>query len=106
MTNAEMHAIQVHNTPVFLKRTLSPGVKLLGERLIETTDRDFHWERLPATFGPLLLLCGCSSCNEHLGETFCDVQFKATVAVKDLRVELAFAVSGYVETFQSTRRRC
>src|SRR6266487_1000361 len=39
MTNAEMHAIQVHNAPVFLKRTLAPRFKLLRECLVEATDR-------------------------------------------------------------------
>ncbi len=34
-----MHAIQVQNAPMVLKRTLAPGVKLLGERLVETTNR-------------------------------------------------------------------
>ncbi len=38
MTNAKMHAIQVQDTPVLLKRTLSPSLKLLRERLVETTD--------------------------------------------------------------------
>ena len=31
-----MHAIQVHEAPVVLKRTLSPGFTLLGGRLVET----------------------------------------------------------------------
>jgi len=37
MANAEMHAIKVQHTPMLWQRTLSPGVKLLGERLVETT---------------------------------------------------------------------
>jgi hypothetical protein len=42
MTNAEMHAIQVEDTPVFLQRALSPSFKLLTEALVEAADRDFH----------------------------------------------------------------
>jgi hypothetical protein len=38
MTNAKMHAIQVQDAPVFLKRTLAPRLKLLGEGLVEATD--------------------------------------------------------------------
>jgi hypothetical protein len=38
MTNAEMHAIEVQDAPVFLKRTLAPGVKLLGQALVEATN--------------------------------------------------------------------
>ncbi len=39
MTNAKMDAIEVQDTPVFLKATLSPRVELLAERLVEATDR-------------------------------------------------------------------
>ena len=38
MTNAEMDAIQVDNPPVFLQAALTPGFKLLGQRLVEATD--------------------------------------------------------------------
>jgi hypothetical protein len=47
MTNAEMHPIQVQDTPVFLKRTLAPGVKLLGQALVEATDRAGDFPPLP-----------------------------------------------------------
>jgi hypothetical protein len=33
-----MHPIQIDDAPVLLKRTLPPSIKLLGERLVETTD--------------------------------------------------------------------
>lgn len=39
VTNAEMHPIQVQDTPVLLERALPPSVKLLGQRLVETTNR-------------------------------------------------------------------
>jgi hypothetical protein len=39
MTNAEMHAIQVQDTPMRLQRTLPPRFKLLGQALVEATDR-------------------------------------------------------------------
>ena len=39
MTNAEMDPIQVQDTPMGLQRTLAPGLKLVGEALIEATDR-------------------------------------------------------------------
>ncbi len=38
MPNAEMHAIKVQDTLVFLQRTLAPRLKLLGEALVEATD--------------------------------------------------------------------
>jgi hypothetical protein len=47
MTNAKMHAVQVQDAPVFLQRTLSPRVKLLGERLVQATDRAGDFQRLP-----------------------------------------------------------
>ncbi len=39
MANAEMHAIQVQDTPVLLQAALTPGLKLVGEALVEATDR-------------------------------------------------------------------
>ena len=65
MTNTEMDAIQVQDTPVLLKRTLSPGLKLLCERLVETTDRagtgsDSH-ERL----GHFPNFLRARACHEH-----------------------------------------
>lgn len=47
MTNGEMHPIEVEDTPMLLQRTLTPGFKLLGERLVEATDRTRDFEPLP-----------------------------------------------------------
>ena len=97
VTNTEMDSIQVHNPPMGLQRTPAPAFKLLGEGLIEATDRNSQ-QRL----GHITYFVGTRSGHEHLGETFCDVLFKATVAVKDLRVELAFAVSGNLDLLDPT----
>jgi hypothetical protein len=67
MTNAEMHAIQVEDTPVFLQRTLTPGSKLLGERLVQTADCAADFEQRPSRFGLLLLLCGYSPQRQASG---------------------------------------
>jgi len=42
-----MHPIEVQDAPVFLKRALAPGVKLLGERLVEATNGAADFEPLP-----------------------------------------------------------
>ncbi len=47
MTNTEVDAIQVQNTPMWLQRTLPPDLKLLGQTLVETTDRAGDFPRLP-----------------------------------------------------------
>src|SRR5712692_6887703 len=39
MPNAEMHAIEVEHSPMRLQRTLSPRLILVGEALVEPTDR-------------------------------------------------------------------
>jgi hypothetical protein len=36
--NTKMHAIEVEHTPMLLERTLSPGLKLLRERLVQATN--------------------------------------------------------------------
>src|SRR6266480_7674976 len=102
MTNAEMNAIQVQDAPVFLKRKLAPGVKLLGQALVETTNRagtgrDSH-ERL-GDFSYLLRACPG---HEHLGESVRNVRFIATVAFKDLGVELPFTVSRHFDLLDAT----
>ncbi len=50
MTNGEVDAIQVQNTPMWLQRTLPPDLKLVGQALVETTDRAGDFERLPSGF--------------------------------------------------------
>ncbi len=47
MPNAEMHAIEVEHSPMRLQRTLSPRLILVGEALVEPTDRAGDFERLP-----------------------------------------------------------
>jgi hypothetical protein len=42
--------------------------------------------------------------HKHLGESFRNVRFIATVAFKGLRVELAFTVSGHVDLLEPTSR--
>ena len=41
--------------------------------------------------------------HEHLGKSFRDLWFIATVALEDLRVELALAVSGYLQLLDPAR---
>src|SRR5258708_15664574 len=74
-------------------RSFSPSFKLLRQGLVEATDRAADFERLPATFGPLLprMSRACPS-HEHLGQSLCDVRFIAAVALKDLSVELPFPI--------------
>ena len=50
MTNGEVDTIQVQNTPMGLQRTLLPLLKLLGQALVEATDRAADFERLPSEF--------------------------------------------------------
>ncbi len=66
MTNGEMHAIQIYYPPVLLKRALTPGLKLLGERLVQAADRARVgsnpirvWTTLP-TFLPFTQQTSCS----------------------------------------------
>ncbi len=47
MTNAEVHPIQVQDTPMRLQRTLTPSLNLLRKRLIEATDRTGDFEQPP-----------------------------------------------------------
>src|SRR5712691_1355123 len=103
MTNAEMDAIQVQDAPVFLQRTLSPGVKLLGERLVQATDRAGAGSNPQERLGHFSHFMGTRPGDKHLGQSFGNVRFIATVAVKDLAVKVPFAVSGDFDLLKPTR---
>ncbi len=105
MTNAEMHAIEVQDTPVLLKRALSPGFELLRERVVQTTDRARAGSDTHQRLGHFPDFLRAHSGHEHLGESFGDVGFIATVAFEGLGVVLAFTVAGHLDLFESTRRR-
>ena len=63
-----MDPIKVDDPPMLLQRTLSPGFKLFGERLVEATDGTVDWELLPSGFRPLLpRMSGTCPGYEHLG---------------------------------------
>jgi hypothetical protein len=75
MTNAEMDAIQVQDTPMLLKRALSPGFELLGQGLIEATDRAGDFEQLPSRFEQLPpRMSRTRPSHEHLRQPFGDVR--------------------------------
>src|SRR5438270_3612088 len=103
MANAEMHPIEVEDTPMRLQRPLSPAFKLVGQGVVETTDRagtgsDSH-ERL----GHFSHLLGACSCYEHLRQPFGYMRFIAAVPLKHLGMELAFPVSGHFDILEPAR---
>ena len=104
MANAKMHAVQVQDAPVFLKRTLAPGVKLLGERLVQATDRAGTGSDSQQRLSHFSHFVGTRPSDKHLGESFGNVRFIAAVAFKGLRVELTRAVSGHVDLREPTSR--
>src|SRR6266700_2114892 len=103
MTNAEMHAIQVQDTPVRLQRALAPGFKLLGERLIQEADRAGAGSDAHQGVGDFSYLMGTRSGHEHLRQPFCNMGLIATVALKGLRVKLSFTISGHLDLLEPTR---
>ena len=52
-----------------LQGTLAPGFKLLGERLIEATDRTGTGSDSQQRLGHFSNFVSARSCHEHLGET-------------------------------------
>lgn len=100
MPHTEVDATQVQNTPMWLQRTLPPGLKLVGQALIEVTDRAGDFQRCPAGFERLLLPCVCSPQPRTSASIRSrDVRFIALITFKDLGVELPFPVSGHFEVF-------
>src|SRR5258708_34297673 len=102
MTNGEVDAIQVQHTPVWLQRTLPPDLKLLGQALVEATDRAGTGSDSQQGLSHFSDFVRARSCDKHLGESFGDVRFIAAVAFKRLGVELAFPISRHLESFDPT----
>ena len=89
MTHVKMDPIQVQDTPVLLQRSLAPSLKLLGEALVEATDRAGAGRDSQQGVSNFSHLVGARPSHEHLGESLCDMRFIAAVAFKRLSVELA-----------------
>src|SRR5258708_5462853 len=102
MTNAKMHAVQVQDAAVFLKRALTPGVKLLGERLVETTDRTGTGRASHERLRHFPDFVRADSGHKHLGQSLRHLRFIAAVALEDLGVELPLPVSGNLELLDPT----
>src|SRR5579859_5827327 len=104
MTNREMDAIEIQDAIVGEKRASSPRLKLLRERLVETTHRTGtrgHSHQCLSHFSHLL---STHSCYKHLRQTLCHLRFIAAVAFKRLGMELSFSISRNVKVFDGTRR--
>ena len=94
MAHAEMDAIQVQDPPVYLQRALPPGLELLFQIPIEATDGTGAGRHAHQRLGNFPHLVGTHPGHEHLGEPIGNLRLIASVALKDLRVELALAIPG------------
>jgi hypothetical protein len=103
VTNAEVDAIKVQDTPMGLQRALTPLLKLLCQGVVETTDTTGtggnSYERL-SHFSHFL---GADSSHKHLGQSLGYLWFIALVAVKNLGMELPFSISGDFQVFDGTQ---
>ncbi len=104
MTNAEMHAIKVQDTPIRLQRAFSPRFKLVGEALVEATDRAGTGSNSHEGLSDFPHLVRARPSHEHLRQTFGDMRLIATVAFKRLGVELTRTVSWDFDLLQPTSR--
>src|SRR5689334_22498340 len=100
-----MDAIQVQDAPVLLERTLAPHVKLLGQALVESTDGTGTGSNSQQRLSHFPDLVGAGSGHKHLRQGFGHLRFVAAVALEDLRVELALAISGHPQGLNAARRR-
>jgi hypothetical protein len=92
VTNTEMYSIEVQDTPMRLQRTLTPGVKLLGERLVQATDRAGTGSHAHEGLGHCPHLLSADPSDKHLCQSFCNMRFIAAVAFERLSMELTFTI--------------
>src|SRR5436190_22695296 len=103
MTYGEVNTIEVQDPPVRLQRALAPGLKLLGQGLIETAHTAGTWSHAYECLSHIAHFLRTDSCHKHLGEPFGYLWFVALIAVKSLCVELPFSISGDLKIFDGPR---
>lgn len=82
---------------------LTPGLKLVGEALVEATDRTGTGSHSQQGLSDFPNLVSARRGHEHLREPLGDVWFVATVAFKRLGVELTLTISGHFDLLEPTR---
>src|SRR5258708_30004399 len=102
MPHGEMDAIEVQDAVVREKRTLSPGLKLLGQGLIETTDRAGAGSHPHQCLGHISHFLRTDSSHKHLREPFSYLRFIAIVTIKHLGLEVPFSISGDLKISDGT----
>ncbi|HEX6481756.1 MAG TPA: hypothetical protein VF043_23180 [Ktedonobacteraceae bacterium] len=91
---------------MLLQGALPPDLELLLQILVEAADGAGDFRPHPSAFGRLLpRMSGAHSGYEHVRESLGHLRLIATISLKDLRMELALAVSRYVQRLNATRRR-
>src|SRR6266566_402041 len=89
MANAEMHSIQVKNTPMLLQPALAPSGELLFEIPVEPTDGAGTGGHSHQGLGDFSDFVRTRPSHKHLGESLRNLRLIAAVALEDLCVELA-----------------
>src|ERR1035441_9891089 len=102
MTNPKMDAIQVQDTVMSEKRTLSPGFILLGESLVETAHRTGTRHNSHQRFSDFSHFMSTGATHKHLRQCFRHLRFIALVAFEDLTVKCTFSISGHVEILNAS----
>src|SRR6266571_2695873 len=93
MTNSEMDAIQIQDTVVGEKGTLSPRFILLSQRLVQAAHCAGTRCNSHEGGGDLSDFMRACPTNKHLGQRFGYLRFVAIVALERLAVKLSFPIS-------------
>src|SRR5947209_20051190 len=102
MTDLEMDSIKVDHTPMGEQRPLMPGGKLLGHRLVQTTDAAGTRSHSHQGLSNCSYFVSTGPRDEHLCQAISNLWFVAVVVLKGLGLELAFTVSWHLEVFDGT----
>src|SRR5215472_13863077 len=106
MTHFQVDAIKVEHAPMSWQGATTPGFKLFAQTVIEPADGtgagcDSH-ERV-SHFSHFV---GAGPRDKHLRQALCHLLFIATIAIKELGMELSFTVSGHLQVLDLTGGRC
>src|SRR6266699_5646686 len=101
MPNGKMDPIQVEDTVVGEQWTLSPGLKLFGQGLVEAAHRAGAGGDAHQSFSDFPdFMCACPT-DKHLRQTLRYLGFIAAIPVKHLRMELPLTISGHGEVLNA-----
>ena len=104
MTYGEMDAVQIDDTVVLEQSALAPGLILLGQCLVQTTDGARAGSDSQQFFRHFSDTMGTGAADKHVRQRFRHLGFIACIALKHLCLKGPSPISGHLEILNAPGR--